>query len=151
MWMFITGKLLWLRPLPWLTFCLWPLTSFPSISNQRITSVAVNATGEWLAFGCASLGQLLVWEWQSETYVLKQQGHHYDINSLSYSPDGQLIATGGDDGKVCWMVKSLVLWFPCWDCSYVISWIKLVQAQYWGCWSCVAWWKLDSLIVCMLV
>lgn len=61
--------------------------------------MAVNCTGEWLAFGCSSLGQLLVWEWQSETYVLKQQGHFYDMNCLSYSPDGQLIATGGDDAK----------------------------------------------------
>ncbi len=71
-----------------------------SISDQRISSVAVNSTGEWLAFGCKGLGQLLVWEWQSETYVLKQQGHFYDMNALAYSPDGQLVATGGDDCKV---------------------------------------------------
>ena len=80
-----------------------PSLSLPlsfSISQHRVTSVAVNKTGEWLAFGCSSLGQLLVWEWQSETYILKQQGHFYDINTLSYSPDGQTIATGGDDGKV---------------------------------------------------
>lgn len=62
--------------------------------------MAVNSTGEWLAFGCRGLGQLLVWEWQSETYVLKQQGHVYDMNTLAYSPDGQTVATGGDDGKV---------------------------------------------------
>jgi periodic tryptophan protein 2 len=62
--------------------------------------VAINATGEWLAFGSAALGQLLVWEWRSESYVLKQQGHYYDINAVSYSGDGQLLATGGDDGKV---------------------------------------------------
>lgn len=46
------------------------------------------------------LGQLLVWEWQSESYVLKQQGHFNSMVTLAYSPDGQYIVTGGDDGKV---------------------------------------------------
>lgn len=45
-------------------------------------------------------GQLLVWEWQSESYVFKQQGHFNNMASLAYSPDGQHIVTGGDDGKV---------------------------------------------------
>lgn len=71
-----------------------------SISEHRITSVAVNNTGEWLGFASSTLGQLLVWEWQSETYILKQQSHYYDMNVMCYSPDGQVIATGGDDGKV---------------------------------------------------
>lgn len=38
-----------------------------SISRHRIHSAAVNPTGEWLAFGSRTLGQLLVWEWQSES------------------------------------------------------------------------------------
>ena len=92
-----------------------------SISQQRITSVAVSPTGEWLAFGCSSLGQLLVWEWQSETYVLKQQGHFYDMNSLSYSPDGQLVATGGDDGKVKPLYCSGSK-FRSWSCSFFDIW-----------------------------
>ena len=62
--------------------------------------MAVNPTGEWLSFGCSNTGQLLVWEWQSETYILKQQGHYYNMNTLSYTQDGHYIATGGDDGKV---------------------------------------------------
>jgi len=38
-----------------------------SITQHRINSIAINTTGDWLAFGSSTLGQLLVWEWQSET------------------------------------------------------------------------------------
>uniref|UniRef100_A0A8C2FNJ9 PWP2 small subunit processome component n=1 Tax=Cyprinus carpio TaxID=7962 RepID=A0A8C2FNJ9_CYPCA len=71
-----------------------------SISDQRISTIAMNPTGDWIGFGCSGLGQLLVWEWQSESYVFKQQGHFTNMNSLAYSPDGQYLVTGGDDGKV---------------------------------------------------
>ncbi|KAJ7064813.1 quinon protein alcohol dehydrogenase-like superfamily [Mycena amicta] len=86
-------------------FGLWEMPAFSnvhtlSISQEKISSVAINSSGEWLAFGAKKLGQLLVWEWQSESYILKQQGHFYDMNTLAYAPDGQTIATGGDDGKV---------------------------------------------------
>lgn len=70
-----------------------------SISQNRLSAVTINSTGEWIALASSKLGQLVVWEWQSETYILKQQGHFYDMNVLAYSPDGQLIATGGDDSK----------------------------------------------------
>ena len=86
-------------------FGLWEMPEFGnihtlSISQEKISSVAISPSGEWLAFGARRLGQLLVWEWQSESYILKQQGHYFDMNTLSYAPDGQTIATGGDDGKV---------------------------------------------------
>ncbi|KAK7205455.1 WD40-repeat-containing domain protein [Myxozyma melibiosi] len=71
-----------------------------SISQHDIDFVTINKTGEWLAFGAAKLGQLLVWEWQSESYILKQQGHYDAINCLVYSPDGSKIITGADDGKI---------------------------------------------------
>jgi periodic tryptophan protein 2 len=71
-----------------------------SISQERITAAAFNANGDWLALGCARLGQLLVWEWASEGYVLRQQGHFFDVGCAAYSPDGALIATGADDAKV---------------------------------------------------
>lgn len=44
-----------------------------SASRERITAAAFSARGDWLALGCAALGQLLVWEWRSERYVLRQQ------------------------------------------------------------------------------
>ncbi|RPA76851.1 WD40 repeat-like protein [Ascobolus immersus RN42] len=71
-----------------------------SISQNAIDFVTINKTGEWLAFGASKLGQLLVWEWQSESYILKQQGHFDAMNCLAYSPDGQRLVTGADDGKI---------------------------------------------------
>ncbi|GFY97045.1 periodic tryptophan protein 2 [Actinidia rufa] len=51
--------------------------------------------------------RLLVWEWKSESYILKQQGHYFDVNCLAYSPDSQLLATGADDNKIkVWTVSS---------------------------------------------
>ncbi|TMW63776.1 hypothetical protein Poli38472_002717 [Pythium oligandrum] len=71
-----------------------------SITQNEIETVAINASGDWLAFASKKLGQLLVWEWRSETYVLKQQGHYFDLNVVDYSPDGRIIATGADDAKL---------------------------------------------------
>jgi periodic tryptophan protein 2 len=78
-----------------------------SISQNDIDFVTINKTGEWLAFGASKLGQLLVWEWQSESYILKQQGHFDSMNALVYSPDGQKVVTTADDGKIkVWDVNS---------------------------------------------
>ncbi|KAF1918682.1 WD40-repeat-containing domain protein [Ampelomyces quisqualis] len=78
-----------------------------SISQNNIDFVAMNKTGEWLAFGASKLGQLLVWEWQSESYILKQQGHFDSMNTIAYSPEGQRIITAADDGKIkVWDVNS---------------------------------------------
>ncbi|CCX09741.1 Similar to Periodic tryptophan protein 2 homolog; acc. no. Q9C270 [Pyronema omphalodes CBS 100304] len=71
-----------------------------SISQNGIDFVTINKTGEWLAFGASKLGQLLVWEWQSESYVIKQQGHYDAMNALTYSPDGNRIVTAADDGRI---------------------------------------------------
>ncbi|KAJ9559514.1 LOW QUALITY PROTEIN: hypothetical protein OSB04_004674 [Centaurea solstitialis] len=78
-----------------------------SISREKITTASFNEVGNWLTFGCARLGQLLVWEWKSESYILKQQGHYFDVNTVAYSPDSQLLATGADDNKIkVWTVSS---------------------------------------------
>ncbi|KAJ3109064.1 hypothetical protein HDU97_009182 [Phlyctochytrium planicorne] len=86
-------------------FGIWEVSDFSnihtlSISQSKIDALAINNSGEWLAFGCAKFGQLLVWEWQSETYILKQQGHFHQMNCIAYSQDGQYVVSGGDDGKV---------------------------------------------------
>jgi len=78
----------------------WENIQTLSISRERVSSLAFNHTGDWIAVGCAKLGQLLVWEWRSDSYVLKQQGHYHDISTTAFSPDGALVATGSDDRKV---------------------------------------------------
>lgn len=78
-----------------------------SISRHRISCITFNSSGEWIALGSAALGQLLVWEWRSETYVLKQQGHFYDVSVVAFSPDGTHLASGADDAKIkVWAVAS---------------------------------------------
>ena len=70
------------------------------MSEYQISSISINSTGEWLALASTSLGQLLVWDWQSESYVMKQQGHFSNMTCLDYSPDGRYLVTGGEDSKV---------------------------------------------------
>jgi len=71
-----------------------------SLSHSTIGTVTINPSAEWLAFGCPKTQQLLIWEWRSETYVMKQSGHAYGMKCMAYSPDGIVIATGGEDGTV---------------------------------------------------
>ncbi|ODV88017.1 hypothetical protein CANARDRAFT_192731 [[Candida] arabinofermentans NRRL YB-2248] len=93
-------------------FRLYELPSFTMLQNlsmgsNAVNTIAVNSTGEWIAFGSRKLGQLLVYEWKSESYILKQQGHFDAMNCLTYSPDGSRIVTASDDGKIkIWDVVS---------------------------------------------
>ena len=99
-----------------------------SVSREAITAVSISPRGDWVALGCAALGQLLVWEWRSESYVLKQQGHHYDVSALAFSPDGSYIATGADDNKVRWCLLTSAYRRISRDIS--IGWNVLCRADF---------------------
>ena len=86
-------------------FAIYSMNTFDNkytlkISDAKITSISINQEGTWLAFGSKYLGQLLVWEWKSESYIYKQQGHFYDISTIAYSPDSSQIASGAMDGRI---------------------------------------------------
>lgn len=77
------------------------------ISEQNIDTVSINCSGDWIALASKQEGHLFVWEWRSESYVLKQQGHFFDMSCMDYSPDGSSLVTGGDDGKLkVWTTKN---------------------------------------------
>lgn len=78
-----------------------------SMGKNAVDTVSINKSGEWFAFGSSKAGQLLVYEWQSESYILKQQGHFDAMNCLCYSPDGSRVVTASDDGKIkVWDINS---------------------------------------------
>ncbi|EEB05556.1 U3 snoRNP-associated protein Utp1 [Schizosaccharomyces japonicus yFS275] len=86
-------------------FSLYEMPSFNmlyqlSVAQSSIDTISIDKRGEWIAIGSSKLGQLLVWEWQSESYILKQQAHYDVLSSLAYSPDGQRVVTSADDGKL---------------------------------------------------
>lgn len=93
-------------------FRLYELPAFTMIQQlamgqDAVDAVSINPSGEWLAFGLAKKGQLLVYEWQSESYILKQQGHFDAMNALCYLPDGARAVTASEDGKIkVWDVVS---------------------------------------------
>lgn len=93
-------------------FSIYELPSFAnihtlSIASSPISTVTVNKSGEWLAFGSSKTGQLLVWEHASESHILKQSNHADSMTALSYSPRSDRIITGAGDGNIkIWDVSS---------------------------------------------
>eukprot|EP00177_Eucheuma_denticulatum_P004918 GFKZ01008937.1.p1 GENE.GFKZ01008937.1~~GFKZ01008937.1.p1 ORF type:complete len:966 (+),score=127.01 GFKZ01008937.1:494-3391(+) len=71
-----------------------------SAAKSAITDIMFNPTGEWIALASSQSGQLVVWEWRSETHILKQQSHVLSANAVAFSQDGRAIVTGSTDGRV---------------------------------------------------
>ena len=87
------------------SFSIYSMNNFENkyslkISEAKISSLSINPSGKWIAFGSKYLNQLFVWEWKSETYIYKQQGHMNDINVIAFSPEGGQLASGADDGRI---------------------------------------------------
>ncbi|KAF4751774.1 U3 snoRNP protein, partial [Perkinsus olseni] len=93
-------------------------TTLGGSAGCSITHANISPGGDWICIGSAHARQLLVYEWRSETWILKQQGHHHGVRCVAYSPlagstrpkagstitagqnHRQLLATGGMEGKV---------------------------------------------------
>ena len=106
------------------SFLLYEMPDFVLIHSLQLSttgaidSLAINNTGDWIAIGSSigsgtkydidalesSQSQLIIWEWQSESFIFKQSGAGAGITNvyecISYSPDATMLATGGTDGKI---------------------------------------------------
>lgn len=78
---------------------------FCRVTEHEVTTVAFAPKGEWIGIGAGKVGQLVVYDWQAEDYVLKEQGHLDTIQCLDFSSDGLWIVTGAHDGKVTKSIK----------------------------------------------
>lgn len=76
-------------------------------SAGTISDIEFNPSGEWIVLASSHAGQITVWEWRSETHVLKQQAHVLSASSLAFSRDGRGMCTGSRDGRVkLWSVAT---------------------------------------------
>lgn len=86
-------------------------------SCGSISSISVNPTGDWIAFGSSvdaeadrnaasnkTQSRLFVWEWQSKSHVLDQIGSGATMSNMhecvSYSLDGTHIVSGNLAGRI---------------------------------------------------
>jgi len=99
-----------------------------SISNEKISSICFNPSASWIAFACKKKGQLMVWEWRSQTYILNQEGLYYDVSVMDYSPNGNVLATGSHDGKIkLWDTKTFLCFATFEEHSSKVTGLKFLQ------------------------
>ncbi|KAL8449175.1 hypothetical protein Emag_003695 [Eimeria magna] len=65
-----------------------------SLGVTSLDSVCLSYDGEWIAAAAAESNTLVVWEWRSETYVLRQQAHRYGVRCVAFSPAADAAAAG---------------------------------------------------------
>jgi periodic tryptophan protein 2 len=77
------------------------------LTPGSIQTIIFNPSGDWVALGSANLGQLIVYDVKSETFMMKQQGHNAHATCISYSGQGEYIASGDEEGKIkVWDTKN---------------------------------------------
>ena len=71
-----------------------------SVARGSVDAISIDSTGSRIALASQRFGQLVVWDWRAETFVLKQQGHDHAATCCAWSPDGRLCVSGADDRRV---------------------------------------------------
>ena len=96
----LEGRYLALLRLPGSSVELWDVATqkkTAEIGNIGVARVMiVSPNGRWLAVGNEA-GELLLWDLSVKTLLLRQKLHALWLFAMTFSPDGQSLATGGGD------------------------------------------------------
>ncbi|KFG57503.1 putative periodic tryptophan protein PWP2 [Toxoplasma gondii RUB] len=65
-----------------------------SLGLASLDAVTLSFDGEWIGALAVESQTLVVWEWRSETYVLRQQSHAHGLRAVAFSPAGDAALSG---------------------------------------------------------
>jgi len=68
--------------------------------SEEVNSVAWCPTQEGQLASCGDDCQIILWDWESGKIIRSWNEHTDEVNDLSWSPDGNFLASGGDDKKI---------------------------------------------------
>lgn len=88
--------------------CLWDLNtnSKKLVFDVGVYALAIDTTGHFAA-GAGVNDSVYLWDLKSEELVFELAGHQERIHAITFSPDGNYILSGGEDGTIrVWDVLS---------------------------------------------
>ena len=98
----------------WCAETLKPLHTIPQTNGEKPFALAFSPCGRYLASGTWwQIGMdkmaIRIWDIETRENITTFWGHNTDIQTLTFSPDGTLLASGGFDGTtLLWDLKSLI-------------------------------------------
>ena len=70
------------------------------MGSYKISSICVNESCTWIGLAIKAAGQIIVWEWKSQSYIISQKGLVHDSIALASYKNSKYIATGTTQGEV---------------------------------------------------
>lgn len=91
------------------SFSLFSVNSLETIqafklTNSEINALCISENGKWIGLASEAQSSLCVWEWSTESFIIKQTG--FNASVVSFSGDGEIIATGGKEEGIIKLWRS---------------------------------------------
>jgi WD40 repeat protein len=71
-----------------------------SLEYPKLSDIKFSKNGNWIAYSSSKLCNLCVYDFNSETFILKQEGHTSLIKTISYNNTGDLFASADENGSI---------------------------------------------------